>query len=146
MTTTIWLDMDGTIADLYGVTNWLEMLIAHDPAPYALAAPIIRLSALAKLLNALQRRGFQIGIVSALAKDSDPDYDEMVINAKVGWLTKHLPSVDFDEMRFLPYEGVKNQVNNGNDILFDDEQRHHDAWTGESYFPDELLKVLRGLL
>ena len=146
MTTTIWLDMDGTIADLYGVTNWLEMLIAHDPAPYALAAPIIRLSALAKLLNALQRRGFQIGIVSALAKDSDPDYDEMVINAKVGWLTKHLPSVDFDEMRFLPYEGVKNQVNNGNDILFDDEQRHHDAWTGESYFPDELLKELRGLL
>ena len=146
MTTTIWLDMDGTIADLYGVTNWLEMLIAHDPAPYALAAPIIRLSALAKLLNALQRRGFQIGIVTALAKNSDPDYDEMVINAKVEWLTKHLPSVAFDEMRFLPYEGVKNQVNNGNDILFDDEQRHHDAWTGESYFPDELLEVLRGLL
>jgi 5'(3')-deoxyribonucleotidase len=70
----------------------------------------------------------------------------MVISAKMEWLTKHLPSVIFDEMRFLPYEGVKNQVNNGDDILFDDEQRHHDAWTGESYFPDQLLEVLRGLL
>lgn len=146
MTTTIWLDMDGTIADLYGVTNWLEMLIAHDPAPYALAAPIIRLASLARLLTAMQKRGYKVGIVSALAKNSDPDYDEMVINAKMEWLTKHLPSVIFDEMRFLPYEGVKNQVNNGDDILFDDEQRHHDAWTGESYFPDQLLEVLRGLL
>ena len=35
--TTIYFDMDGTIADLYGVSGWLEMLLAHDPAPYALA-------------------------------------------------------------------------------------------------------------
>ena len=25
----IWFDMDGTIADLYGVENWLEMLIRY---------------------------------------------------------------------------------------------------------------------
>lgn len=30
---TIWFDMDGTIADLYGVDGWLEMLIAEDPTP-----------------------------------------------------------------------------------------------------------------
>lgn len=146
MTTTIWLDMDGTIADLYGVTNWLEMLIAHDPAPYALAAPIIRLATLARLLKAMQNRGYRIGIVSALAKDSDPEYDEAVIRAKVEWLAKHLPSIVWDEMKFLPYEGVKNQVNAGDDILFDDEIRHHEAWTGESYYPDQMLEILRRLL
>ena len=146
MTTTIWLDMDGTIADLYGVTNWLEMLIAHDPAPYALAAPIVRLSALAKLLKALQRRGYEIGIVSALAKNSDPEYDEAVRQAKMEWLAKHLPSVIFDEIKFLPYEGIKNQVNAGNDILFDDEARHHEAWTGTAYYPDHILETLRELL
>ena len=30
---TIWFDMDGTIADLYGVEGWLEMLIAKDETP-----------------------------------------------------------------------------------------------------------------
>ena len=29
----IWFYMEGTIADLYGVENWLEMLIAHDETP-----------------------------------------------------------------------------------------------------------------
>ena len=31
----IWFDMDGTLADLYGVENWLEKLRASDPSPYA---------------------------------------------------------------------------------------------------------------
>ena len=30
---TINFDMDGTIADLYGVENWLEYLIAGDTFP-----------------------------------------------------------------------------------------------------------------
>ena len=38
----IWFDMDGTIADLYGVENWLEMLIAEDPTPYAVAKPLLQ--------------------------------------------------------------------------------------------------------
>ena len=32
---TINFDMDGTIADLYGVENWLEYLINGDAFPYA---------------------------------------------------------------------------------------------------------------
>ena len=51
----IWFDMDGTIADLYGVENWLEMLIAHDETPYAIAKPIVNLSVLARLMNKVQR-------------------------------------------------------------------------------------------
>ena len=31
----IWWDMDGTIANLYGVEGWLPMLRAEDPTPYA---------------------------------------------------------------------------------------------------------------
>ena len=53
MNITINFDMDGTIADLYGVENWLEMLIAEDTTPYAVATPLLRLSALARRLNAL---------------------------------------------------------------------------------------------
>ena len=34
-------DMDGTIADLYGVENWLEHLINGNTFPYEMAKPLI---------------------------------------------------------------------------------------------------------
>ena len=48
---TIWFDMDGTIADLYAVENWLPMLRAYDPAPYTLAKPLVHMATLARLLH-----------------------------------------------------------------------------------------------
>lgn len=141
----IWFDMDGTIADLYGVEGWLEMLIAQDETPYAVARPLVNLSALARLMHKAQRMGFEICIVSALAKNSTADYDEKVKTAKLGWLKKHLASVNFDEIRFVPYAFVKNGVNTGNDILFDDEERHLNAWTGTAIPASEILSTLRAL-
>ena len=32
---TIWWDMDGTIANLYAVNDWLPKLRSEDPSPYA---------------------------------------------------------------------------------------------------------------
>ena len=52
---TINFDMDGTIADLYGVPNWLEMLINHNETPYAIAEPLVRVNILARMLNRLQK-------------------------------------------------------------------------------------------
>ena len=76
MTTTIFFDMDGTIADLYGVENWLDYLIASDALPYEIAKPLIRLNALARILNRLQKQGYKVGVISWLAKNSNTDYDE----------------------------------------------------------------------
>ena len=141
----IWFDMDGTIADLYGVTGWLDMLIAHDATPYAIAKPLVNLSALARLMHKAQRNGFEICIVSALAKNSTDAYDEEVKTAKMGWLKKHLASVQFDEIRFVPYTFVKNDVNSGSDILFDDEERHLTAWTGKAIHASAILETLRAI-
>lgn len=142
----IWLDMDGTIANLYAVENWLSKLRAFDPDPYRHAEPLVRMATLARLLNNRQRKGYEICIVSALSKVSNAEYDEAVINAKREWLAEHLPSVHFDEMRFVPYAFVKNDVNSGNDILFDDEERHRTAWTGTAFPADELLTTLKTLV
>ena len=57
---TINFDMDGTIADLYGVENWLDYLIAEDAFPYETAEPLLRLSALARRLNNLQKNGYNL--------------------------------------------------------------------------------------
>lgn len=141
----IWFDMDGTIADLYRVENWLEMLIAHDETPYAIAKPIVNLSVLARLMNKVQRKGFEICIVSALAKDSTAEYDERVRNAKIKWLANHLKSVHFDEIRFVPYWYTKNDVNTGADVLFDDEERHLEKWTGTAVHASKMIETLKAI-
>jgi len=142
----IWFDMDGTIADLYGVNDWLEKLINSDPTPYAEAKPLVNLSLLARLMNRVQRNGFEICIVTALSKNSSAEYDEAVIKAKKMWLNRHLKSVRFDEIRFVPYWFTKNDVNSGEDILFDDEVRHLEAWTGRACPADEMIETLKSLL
>ena len=141
----IWLDMDGTIANLYAVKDWLPMLRAYDPTPYASAKPLVNMSLLARLLNSRQREGFKICIISALSKESTSEYDIAVKQAKTQWLKQHLPSVNFDEIKFVPYTYEKNLVNEGEDVLFDDEQRHLTAWTGIAFHANNLIMGLKAL-
>lgn len=139
----IWFDMDGTIADLYGVEGWLPMIQAKDETPYAIAKGIVNLAQLAKLMNKVQKNGYEICIVSALAKESNSEYDERVMKAKREWLKKHLKSVQFDEIRFVPYWYTKNNVNTGADVLFDDEERHLTAWTGKAVNAKQMIETLK---
>ena len=141
----IWFDMDGTIADLYGVNGWLDMLMAEDATPYAIAKPLVNLQVLARLIHKAQRKGYEVCIISALAKNSTADYDEKVKTAKTAWLKKHLASVEFDKICFVPYTFVKNDVNEGTDILFDDEERHLTAWTGTAIHATEILPTLKAI-
>ena len=143
---TINFDMDGTIADLYGVNNWLEMLIAEDITPYAEALPLLRLSALARKLNALQRAGYDLAIISWLSKSGSEAYNEAVTAVKMAWLAKHLPSVNWDRITIVPYGTPKqNFCGSPSDILFDDEARNRDNWTGRAYDVQNIMEVLKNL-
>ena len=146
MTTTIFFDMDGTIADLYGVENWLDYLIASDALPYEIAKPLIRLNALARILNRLQKQGYKIGIISWLAKNSNTAYDEKVTRAKKDWLKKHLASVDFDEIHIIKYGTPKQTfAKTKNDVLFDDEEKNRNDWTGKAFDAETILEILKGM-
>ena len=46
----IYFDMDGTIADLYGVDGWLDDLMNESTRPYAAAAPLLNMQQLARSL------------------------------------------------------------------------------------------------
>ena len=145
-TTTIFFDMDGTIADLYGVENWLDYLIAKDALPYEIAKPLLRLSALARVLNRLQKAGYRIGIISWLAKNSTENYDEDVTKAKREWLKKHLASVDFNEINIVKYGTPKQTfAKTDEDILFDDEEKNRKEWTGKAFDVNEIIEILKGL-
>lgn len=146
MTTTIFFDMDGTIADLYGVENWLDYLIASDALPYEIAKPLIRLNALARILNRLQKQGYKVGVISWLAKNSNITYDEKVTRAKKEWLKKHLASVNFDEIHIVKYGTPKQTfAKTKNDILFDDEEKNRNDWTGKAFDVNEIIEILKGM-
>jgi FMN phosphatase YigB (HAD superfamily) len=141
----IYFDMDGTLNRFYEVEGWLDMLIASDPTPYKLAAPLVNMNTLARKLNKLQRKGYKIGIISWLSKSSTPEYDEAVTAAKLWWLHKHLNSVNWDAINIVSYGRDKWEIC-GEGILFDDEALNRDNWGGEAYHPDMIMEILSSLM
>lgn len=139
----IWFDMDGTIADLYGVENWLPKLLAEDESPYEVAEPLINMQVLARTLNRLRHNGYTINIVSWLSKGGSASYNEKVTEAKKNWLKKHLKSVQFDTIDILEYGIPKENGRNG--ILFDDEEKNRKNWNGIAYNADKILETLHSL-
>ena len=136
--------MDGTIANLYGVENWLEYLIAEDVKPYAEAEVMLNMNSLARILNKLQKQGNEIVVVSWLSKSGSPEYDKAVTEAKKAWLKKHLGSVKFNEINIVRYGFNKNNFcKSENDILFDDEEKNRNDWTGKAYNVNNILEVLK---
>lgn len=100
---TIYFDMDGTIANFYGVENWLDYLEAYDTTPYEIAKPLIHFSTLARMLNRLKQEGYTLGIISWCSKNGTSEYNDRTAKAKRNWLAKHLPSVQFDIIHIIPY-------------------------------------------
>ena len=143
----IYFDMDGTIANLYAVENWLPMLRAYNPTPYEQAKVMVNMSTLARLLNKLKKQGYHIGIVSWLSKCPNPIYDLQVKWAKCKWLMKHLPNVEFDEIKIIAHGTPKGQVVlYPQGILFDDEQPNRKEWKGKAYDEKNILEILKNLV
>lgn len=143
----IYFDMDGTIADLYGVDGWLEALRAEKTMPYEQAATMLNMSLLARYLNKLQAKGIEIGVISLLSKVSTEAYDRRVTETKLSWLKLHLPSVQWNEIIIVPYGTVKAQfATSDEDILFDDEEQNRNTWTGKAYEPNLIFEILKQLL
>ncbi len=140
----IWFDMDGTIADLYGVADWLPALIAKDTRPYEIAKGIGNLALIARLLNKAQKNGHEIGIISWTAKNGTDEYNTRVEKAKRAWLGKHFASVKWNEIKVVEY-GTNKYMTCGGGILFDDEEGNRNIWGKGAYKPAEIVEVLKGL-
>lgn len=139
-------DMDGTLADLYGVKGWLADLLAEKTDPYERAKPLINLSAFARTVHKLQARGYRFAVVSCTSKGGSEAYKQKIAVAKQKWLKQHLPSVEWDAIFIIDYDTPKVSVVNEPSILFDDEERHRKAWNGIAYDEKEILKRLKALL
>lgn len=138
-------DMDGTIANLYGIEGWLEMLIAEDVAPYRDATPLVNMSRLARLIHKVQNRGDKVEVVSWLSRGGSADYNARVTETKLNWLKRHLPSVTFDNIYIVTYGTPKSRVTKATEaILFDDEERNRNEFLnkGFAFTPDRIFEVM----
>lgn len=144
MTKEIWFDMDGTIANLYAVEGWLDYLRNENTYPYANAKTMLNFSLLARLLNRLQDKGWKVGIISWTSKGGSETYNLAVEVAKRAWLAKHLPSVEWDEIKVVRY-GTNKRITCGGGILFDDEEGNRKTWGEGAYTPDRIIEILKAL-
>ena len=130
MNKTLVFDMDGTIADLYGVDNWLEDLRSENPRPYEVAKPIYSTEFLNGLLEYFKMLGWKIVVTTWLAKGASKEYDELVRNAKLTWLEKY--EFPYDEIHLVKYGTTKANCTRhlgGVQILVDDNETIRKGWT-----------------
>ena len=122
-------DMDGTIADFYGVNGWLEYLNESNPTPYIIAEPLYDMVVLTSVLNILKTKGWKIVVTSWLAKDSTKEFDREVRQAKREWLEEY--NFPFDEIHLVKYGTTKANCTRklgGYQILFDDNEQVRNGW------------------
>ena len=126
---TLVFDMDGTIADLYGVNNWLEDLRSENPRPYVVAKPMYNMDILNELLNILKNMGWRVVVTTWLAKESTKTYDEKVRKAKLDWLKQY--NFPYDEIHLVKYGTTKANCTRrigGYQILIDDNEKVRNGW------------------
>jgi hypothetical protein len=149
----ICFDMDGTIANLYGVKNWEKKLRNNDPTPYKVAKPMWDMNELREVLIALHNQGIEIRVITWLAMDSTEAYKRIVRQTKIEWLTK--VGFPIDHFHAQAYGTTKaNAVRkdlgeNETAILIDDNAKVRKGWRlGETIDPttENIIEVLKALL
>ena len=147
----ICFDMDGTIADLYNVPNWLPKLRAEDASPYEDAAPIYDMDKLKEICAMLQQAGYEIRVITWLSMNSSEEYKDAVRTAKRNWLDKwgfiydHFHGVQYGATKA---DSVRNYVES-DAILIDDSAKVRNGWhLGQTIDPTDgnLFENLLGLL
>ena len=142
-------DMDGTIADFYGVSGWLDDLNNHRTRPYEIAEPLYDMVELANLLEELKKIGYIIAITTWLSANSTKEYDNEVRKAKLEWLEKY--RFPYDEIHLVKYGTTKANCTRklgGFQILVDDNEKIRKGWNlGATIDANEnIIEMLKALL
>lgn len=141
MNKTLVFDMDGTIANLYGVEGWLDKLRSEDASPYVEATPLYNMNLLNAVLDAFRAEGWKIVVTTWLSMNSTKEYDNKVRKAKIDWLNNM--EFIYDEIHLVKYGTTKANCTRkigGYQVLIDDNERIRNGWTlGDTIDPTKDL-------
>lgn len=130
MTKMLVFDMDGTIANLYGVDGWLADIEAENTRPYDIAEPLYDMAKLVEVLHMLKNHGWKIAVTTWLAMDGTKEYNKRTADAKKAWLAKY--NFPYDEIHCVKYGTTKANCTRNKaefQILIDDNKKVRDGWT-----------------
>ena len=146
-------DMDGTLADLYGVDNWEPMLRNEIPTPYEVAEPMWDMVRLTELLHIAQSIGIEIRVITWLSMNSSELYKAQVRKAKREWLAEQ--NFPYDHFHGVAYgttkaDCVRQYLKEDEEaILFDDSDKVRAGWhMGEAVNPTDtdIIAYLEAIL
>lgn len=122
---TFYFDMDGTVANLYGIENWLPRLRAYDPLVYKEAKPLVDMDELKKVCELLQNNGHELGVITwGAGGEQNADFNAKTEKIKREWIAKNMPYIPEKNFHFLPYGTPKQTAHARNraTVLIDDNE------------------------
>lgn len=105
----IYFDLDGTVFNLYGRKNWLEMLRNEQPGAYTDAGlenggflPEINIAEFYEICQDLiMDFGVEFGVITWLSMTATEEFEEITTKEKLQWCRKYLPFVkDFNAQSY----------------------------------------------
>jgi len=129
----VYLDMDGTIANLYNIKNWLPRLRNEDKNIFLECEPLINEKTLFELFPSNQ---YEIIILTMTPMNCSKEYHNQVIEQKCKWLEIYFPNLK--KRIFKRYGHNKNLKNCGNAILIDDSEVIRNNFKGIALNPANL--------
>lgn len=153
MSVKIYLDMDGTLFDLYNKPDWLDDLENENPGVFKEYGtnhgllPFVKKDTLQETILNMIDRGFTFGIISWLPRGASPEYSEICRAEKLEWLKENLPMIE--EISLTPY-GIEKQKaiqkRASRMYLVDDNAEILNAWATQkqrfAYLVDENYSVI----
>lgn len=148
----IYFDMDGTVYDLYGMDNWLEMLRNEEKGAFTKGHPLVDMEVLQDICLCLIANGYQIGIITWLPMGASLEYCEVCTEEKRKWAEKNMPYIS--EFYALEYGTPKQYAparRAAEMWLVDDSKEVREMWVTEKQRKaidanDNIIKALERIL
>ena len=93
MSIKIYMDLDGTVYDLYNVVNWLEKLNLEDAQVFSEGDFIGNYNEFWEICNKLLAKGVQFGVITWLPMQASSEYETECTEIKRSWVKKFMPFV-----------------------------------------------------
>ena len=129
MAKTIYFDMDGTIADLYGTPNWLTDLQSETKGLFRNLKVMHDKEKLTEIFHQLKEMGFAVEVITWTPKNVSDKYIKTVEIEKKEWIKEHFPIIE--KIHCLDYGTPKQNApikNTKHQILVDDNIEVNTLW------------------
>ena len=89
----IYVDMDGTVANLYGEENWLDNLQNERKGSFINLQPLVDMIELSRVCYKLMEQGYRFGVITWLPMNTSREFERVCEREKKLWVDTLMPWV-----------------------------------------------------